>query len=878
MDARQLIGPGKGRGKGRGRSNSGQMGGYDGRHTSSSMSTNAKASAIFENTRILHAQASQQAMKNQDMYESSSEEDDLDEDQILSQLMKNYKGTLNGSDADDNNSISTRQYLYESCQSGAITCLVCISSVKRQEAIWNCYGCFATFHLSCIQRWIREGIARKSVLSDEHFPNKEHPWYCPKCRFEYKQHECPTRYICYCGKVEDPQFDPWLVPHSCGATCERLLRPTCGHKCLLLCHPGPCPPCPKMVKTSCYCGKKPQTVRRCGAASWSCGQQCTKLLSCGKHNCKDNCHEGICATCPHTSLQSCTCGKHKEERPCSDPRWKCSDECNKLLSCGIHKCDKVCHTGNCGNCPRSGWRTCPCGKSNTNDLPCSEDVPTCNDTCGKSRGCYGGHKCTRRCHYGSCGPCSVVIEKQCRCGKRKKEMPCHKEFTCDMKCQKMRDCGNHQCKRKCCEGDCPRCEQVCGRMLQCKRHKCQSNCHRGPCYPCILTSRVTCNCGSTGITVVCGKEKTTKPPRCKKPCKIPSSCHHPTRRPHNCHFGPCKRCTQVCSIVMKCGHSCPADCHDEVLVKNEQVKAAGPWELPYQSETTIKCIPCPPCKSPVPKVCLGDHERSNLPCFEARRYCCGRKCGRLLKCGNHTCSLLCHTVEGSLDQKMAGKNCAACEEPCTKPRPEGCIHSCSQPCHSNPCEPCKKRIRKRCHCGLVILHHLCSEWTAADDLTKLEIESCGNNCPKPLSCDHYCTKLCHPGPCPGPETCTKKMIIKCPCKRRKKDFVCPEVRNGAKVECDSVCEEIKAKSNAEKEEKLRQKKDEEARIRQIELEKFDRRMQKTSKSRRRRKLSDQVDDDSNSSIIRNKYFQIPMFLIVISVLVAFAYNLVLQSK
>ena len=60
----------------------------------------------------------------------------------------------------------------------------------------------------------------------------------PKCRQEYKQTECPTRYFCFCGKDEDPPFDPWLVPHSCGQVCGRGLKPDCGHSCLLLCHPG----------------------------------------------------------------------------------------------------------------------------------------------------------------------------------------------------------------------------------------------------------------------------------------------------------------------------------------------------------------------------------------------------------------------------------------------------------------------------------------------------------------------------------------------------------------------------------------------------------------------------------------------------------------
>lgn len=64
------------------------------------------------------------------------------------------------------------------------------------------------------------------------------PCFSPKCRFEYKRSETPSRYYCYCGKVENPAVDPWLVPHSCGQICEREFKPSCGHKCLLLCHPG----------------------------------------------------------------------------------------------------------------------------------------------------------------------------------------------------------------------------------------------------------------------------------------------------------------------------------------------------------------------------------------------------------------------------------------------------------------------------------------------------------------------------------------------------------------------------------------------------------------------------------------------------------------
>lgn len=46
------------------------------------------------------------------------------------------------------------------------------------------------------------------------------------------------RYMCYCGKLQDPPADPWLAPHSCGSVCQKELKPSCGHTCLLLCHPG----------------------------------------------------------------------------------------------------------------------------------------------------------------------------------------------------------------------------------------------------------------------------------------------------------------------------------------------------------------------------------------------------------------------------------------------------------------------------------------------------------------------------------------------------------------------------------------------------------------------------------------------------------------
>ncbi|KXJ04687.1 NF-X1-type zinc finger protein NFXL1, partial [Exaiptasia diaphana] len=70
-----------------------------------------------------------------------------------------------------------------------------------------------------------------------------------------------------------------------------------------------------------------------------------------------------CPPCPKESRQACDCGKETVMRPCASPQWQCQQVCGRSLACGFHVCEIVCHTGQCGDCPRTGERTCPCGKS-----------------------------------------------------------------------------------------------------------------------------------------------------------------------------------------------------------------------------------------------------------------------------------------------------------------------------------------------------------------------------------------------------------------------------------------------------------------------------------------------------------------------------------
>lgn len=86
---------------------------------------------------------------------------------------------------------------------------------------------------------------------------------------------------------------------------------------------GPCPPCPKTVSVSCYCGSEKPKLQRCSKKEWSCGKPCEKPLLCGKHFCGQPCHAAGCKPCPKKSVQRCLCGAAQKLRDCASPIWQC---------------------------------------------------------------------------------------------------------------------------------------------------------------------------------------------------------------------------------------------------------------------------------------------------------------------------------------------------------------------------------------------------------------------------------------------------------------------------------------------------------------------------------------------------------------------------
>ncbi|KAJ4761444.1 NF-X1-type zinc finger protein NFXL2 [Rhynchospora pubera] len=656
------------------------------------------------------------------------------------------------------------------------SCLICLCRIRLADPVWSCgASCFSLFHLPCIQSWSLHSSSSSAASSSS---SSSSAWSCPKCRFPYPSSLVPRSYLCFCAKLQDPPLDPWLLPHSCGAVCARPLHPACGHTCLLLCHPGPCPPCPQLVPHApCFCGAHHQ-ARRCAHKLFSCANFCNKPLHCGTHPCRQTCHQGDCPPCNVKGNYTCHCGKLQQERACSERHFTCHNPCDGVHSCSKHNCQRGCHAGPCGDCPRQGRTTCPCGKQEYKGLGCDVELPTCGSTCAKFLKC-GRHKCPERCHRGPCvETCRTVVIKSCKCGGSKKEVPCYQDLTCERKCQRIRDCGRHACRRRCCDGNCPPCPEICDRRLKCGNHKCPSPCHRGVCSPCPLMVSISCLCGDAHFEVPCGTEKNQKPPKCSKKCPISRLCRHKLQsRPHKCHYGACPPCKLVCGEEFSCGHSCKERCHGPIPPPNPEFTLKPKKK---RLERVVEATPgsaCSPCKEIVFVSCFGQHLSQERPmvCANKRQFSCDNLCGNPLPCGNHYCTKSCHILDTQSGSTYA-EPCEECTLPCQKDRPAWCSHACLLPCHVGNCAPCKALVKRSCHCGSMKHVFECTYYNTLSNEEQLRVRACGGPCHRKLpNCPHLCSEICHPGQCPSIDLCTKKVTVRCSCNGLKKEWICQDV-------------------------------------------------------------------------------------------------------
>lgn len=533
-----------------------------------------------------------------------------------------------------------------------------------------------------------------------------------------------------------------------------------------------------------------QITRRCGTKQQSCGLPCSKQRARCDHPCPLICHEGPCPPCEYSIPRApCRCGRHEEARPCHAAKWACTDVCDRTLACGKHRCVLTCHTGPCPPCVRAGPRTCPCGKVRVPSVACDEVILPCGGTCGRPLAC-GLHTCSRPCHEGACDDCMGEVTLTCPCGRTNKLGRCGTEVSCAVRCNQLRSCGRHRCRKRCCAGNtvalqadatgaqidptasCPPCQERCDRMLSCGNHKCQAYCHAGACPRCPLKVTVRCPCGGTTQTVPCGAERTIQPADlgCTLPCTQPAACRHRQIQSHPCHAGSCPPCELPCEQThSRCGHACTQPCH-------------------FPS-------PCPPCRLSAERWCVGLHEHRAEPCSAPALFQCRvAECGNLLDCGLHTCTRACHKVEPKQETDLNGTlsalkesdevmqewrranlvPCGRCEARCSRPRPPGCSHPCrASGCHgSSACPPCTVSQTVTCHCGARSQRQTCSE------VMQAAVWSCGMKCHRPLPrCTHLCSDICHAGPCPAIQSgCVKSVTIRCPCGGQKELVACQEAQ------------------------------------------------------------------------------------------------------
>lgn len=588
-------------------------------------------------------------------------------------------------------------------------CLVCTDHISYLSKVWSCHHCSRVFDLDCIQDW---------AFSDRKNKNSADGWRCPSCNMSHAL--LPKSYTCWCGKVPNPPSN-MLEPHSCGYKCGAVLNdPHCPHGCSSICHPGPHQQkCNQMgPKSFCHCGKKHKETT-CTLTpyqkGWSCGEICGRRLACGLHKCQKPCHSGVCDDCDIEIKGNCYCGSEKNEYV------KCSEK-NPL-------------------------------KSTTGDVNWI-GLFQCNNICQSYLSC-GIHKCDSSCHQftATCHNCPLSVESitHCICGK-----------------SSLFQLGISRNK---CTDPIPTCDKICGKTLSCG-HKCYWTCHEGECAPCFTPVDMSCSCDTFKYSIACGLIQEGYKPQCKQKCNLLMSCRR--------HF---------------CKNRCCADKPEAIKRENSIKKRIRKNELSPQAAQQIQ--------------------------VEAGHVCL-QTCEKKLACGKHYCQAMCHIgpcppcLESVFEdlECHCGKTripapvrCGTKLPPCPFQcvREKDCGHT-QEPhaCHSEDveCTSCRQLVTKKCRCekGNLMGNVVCSQNDAQVSCMQvcgkpaacgIDGHKCKKECHLPgncqiacteicegkRSCGHKCKEQCHgvngaKGDCPDTKQCTEIMNVTCKCGCRKMTLEC----------------------------------------------------------------------------------------------------------
>jgi transcriptional repressor NF-X1 len=545
-----------------------------------------------------------------------------------------------------------------------------------------------------------------------------------------------------------------------------------------------CPGCnlPQDVRPtsySCWCEKEIDPRPLPGLPPHSCGQTCSRTRKGCPHPCDSTCHAGPCQPCAAMGpTMDCFCGKNSSTKRCVDTDyingWSCGEICGDLLPCGKHTCPRPCHEGLCGACEEKVDAKCYCGRVET-QLLCSatEDEIT-------SQRLPADREDHLEMWIGSFH-CGDICNRPFDCGVHFCQKSCHPQDAAPPHCPRSPDvvlrcpCGKTPLSkiegyspRTCCEDPILNCSEPCGKTLPCG-HPCRMICHTGACRPCLLTVSIKCRCGRSSFNTVChqGKEE---PPQCFRTCKATMNCGRHT-------------CTERCC-------SGERKAIDRLATKRKLRSLNAASSRPSDDDVEAEHI-------------------------------CTRVCGRMLKCGRHTCPELCHkgpcgTCREAIFEEIAchcGRSVLYPPLPCgTKPPP--CRFDCERPkpcghpqtahnCHPDDesCPKCPFLTEKKCLCGKKLLKNQPCWLTDArcgmvcGEPLKCGSHFCQRNCHRPGDCEdaggpcqqpcgktkklcgHPCAEPCHaPYPCPEKIPCTTTVMVTCDCGRLRQQKRCNAAR------------------------------------------------------------------------------------------------------
>lgn len=228
------------------------------------------------------------------------------------------------------------EILIDQLRKNKCECMVCYQNIRQEKPIWQCNCCFHIFHLSCIKKWSQSPAAHDNNPADN-------TWRCPGCQTIFTQ--MPNRSTCFCTKLMNPEQNQqnnrpphargsYYLPHSCGETCGKPLvesikfwsstgggvnlNTECKHKCTQICHPGPCQLCETIVQKRCACGKAGFQVKCSSSKVPVCEEVCDKFLNCKLHKCQIVCHAGECENCDQQVELSCPSHGNKRVVACGE--------------------------------------------------------------------------------------------------------------------------------------------------------------------------------------------------------------------------------------------------------------------------------------------------------------------------------------------------------------------------------------------------------------------------------------------------------------------------------------------------------------------------------------------------------------------------------